>query len=175
MLAAFLYSQFAGPWYEAMRMKQEHIDTLHEAFRRGEELQVRRDELLAEFNTIDPGLVRTMHDAVPEHSPENVVQFFIALNRMIQLSGLPYDTAYSIGAERVDSGVATVIPVTFSFSGINYGVLRSFIGRLRQWSRGVRVVSVQISAAVDDVGGRTDSVDAVVVIEPLFSEVITGI
>lgn len=174
IIAGILYSQFIKPWYGTAIIRQEHIDRLREVFSKGEVLQERRDALLAEFNAIRPDTVQRVREAIPEHSSSNVVRFFIELNQLLQISGLPLDTAYGIGGERSESETVVAVPVTFTFTDMNYSVLRSFIVKLQQWSRGVRIVSVQIDASSNDTGG-TGTVDAIIVIEALFSQVITDL
>lgn len=168
LFSALLYALFIKPWYVTARAKYDHINDLREAFMQGERLQATRDKLQSGYNSIFEDKRNLVENAVPEHSPKNVVLLLLALDELIKVSGLPLDTSYSVGTERKDSEVV-VLPISFSFGGISYDLLRRFVENLQRWERGVRIRSVQIGLPVDSDSVQQGFVRATIVIEALFS------
>ena len=170
LFSATLYALFISPWYGTARVKYDHINDLREVFAQGERLQATRDKLQNDYNSIFEDKRDLIENAVPAHSPKNVVLFLLALDELIRISGLPLDTSYSVGSEREQSGVI-ILPISFSFSNISYNLLRRFMENLQRWERGGRIRSVQISLPADSDSAQQGFVRGTIIIEALFSSV----
>ena len=170
LIAVGLYSQVISPWLDSAFAKYEHIEELRSVFAQGQDLQVRSDALRSEKNTISEAQQALIKNAIPEHSPGNVILFLLALDTLIkERSGLPLDTKYTIGTEREGDDGVVLLPISFSFGEVSYDILRRFITSLQRWERGVRIQSMQIGLPADEDLADQGLVRATIAIEALFS------
>ena len=169
--SAVLYAFFIKPQYYVGRSKYEKVAMLRDVIVQGEELQRTRDNLQDRINAISPQKTDLIENAIPVYSPENVVLFLRALEKlMYDKSGLPLDVSYSLGAEQVASDTV-VLPITFNFTIINYRTLGDFMSGLQSWSRGMRIQSLQISSSADREAVDLNTVRATIIAEALFASV----
>lgn len=168
LVSAVVYAAFLSPWYTEARATYDHVQYLETVISQVQDLSKRRDELQAQFNSVPPNKVSLIRNAVPPHSSENVILFFLALDAFVAQSGLPSDTPYIIEPEKTNPDTAIVtIPIRFDFEVINYDLLKGVIENLQRWERAVQITSVQVWSAAD--GRFSDTVRASVEIEALFS------
>ena len=178
IFSAALYAFVSVPMYGAAMAKYDHIEHLLGTLQQGEELQGRRDELLSQRNNIPRDKRDLLERAIVRYSFSEVVRFMIGFNAMLGGSAFGSDVPYSLGGERKDADGVTVIPITFNFEDIPYREVGRFINHLRRWERGVRIVSVRISAGSEGDSESTASVGgirATITIEALFSDKPDGI
>ena len=169
LFSGVLYAALMHPWYVEARAKHDHVQFLNEVLAQVNSLNRRRDELLSEFNSIPQNKVALIRNAVPPHSPKNVILFLLALDVFVAQSGLSSDTPYAIGSEETNPETSTVaVPIQFDFSAVDYDVLTRFIANLQRWERAVRIESVTVSAISGD-GRLPNAVRASVSIHALFS------
>lgn len=169
-IAAGLYSQLIHPWLGDALAKYNQIEDLRSVFAEGQDLQVRRDALQSERNTVSSSRQNLVQNAIPEYSPGNVILFLLALDTLVkERSGLPLDTKYAVGAEQEGGDGVMLLPVSFTFGEISYDVLRQFVQNLQRWERGVRIQSMQIGLPVDEDLSERGFVQATIAIEALFS------
>ncbi len=171
-IAVGLYSQIIKPWLGDALTKYNQIEDLRSVFAEGQNLQVRRDALRSELNTVSVPRQNLIKNAVPEYSPGNVILFLLALDSLVkERSGLPLDTKYTVGSEREGAEGVVLLPILFNFGEISYDVLRQFIQNLQRWERGVRIQSMQIGVPADEDLAERGFVQASISIEALFSSV----
>ncbi|MDE0243299.1 MAG: hypothetical protein OYG31_01115 [Candidatus Kaiserbacteria bacterium] len=168
LFSAIAYAVFIGPWYAEARATYDHVQHLEDVISQVQELGERRDELQAEFNSIPPNKTALIQNAVPPHSSENVILFFLSLDAFITQSGLPTDTAYTIDPEEVNPDTGMVaIPIQFNFEVIDYDLFRRIIDNFQRWERAVQITSVHMWPSSSDQFGNT--IRASIEIEALFS------
>lgn len=171
-IAAGLYSQLIRPWLDGAFTKYDQIESLRSVFADGQSLQAQRDALRSELNTVSAARQNVIKNAIPEHSPGNVILFLLALDALVkERSGLPLDTKYAVGVERDGDGGIILLPISFTFGEISYDVLRQFIQNLQRWERGVRIQSMQIGVPADEDLAERGFVQASIAIEAMFSSV----
>ena len=170
VLAAFLLSKFTLPMYNEIKEERSHLVSLDETLGNSELLQVLKDEKYTLYNNILPSKSRTIENAIPAHTSENIVLMHLALNQVVATSGLPRDTSYLVGQSRVDTinGLSVVrVPITFTLGQLNYSTVMRFLAQLGAWERGVVINEVVISDSASN-PGATNAVRAVVNTEVLF-------
>ena len=167
--AALLYMLFIKPWFITAQEKYSHIQQLNGLLQSADQIQQKRDELQAQKARLPEEKERRIREAVPENTPENKIQFFISLDKMLAQSGFAPDISYAVGAEQKEGDSGVIIPVSFSFGQVSYDIIRGFINNLQRWERSVRIRSVKINS-----GGAFETPQliggAVIVIEVLFSD-----
>ncbi len=169
LLSAVLYAVFISPQYGDAKARFNHITELEEALSHSDLLQERRDELLAQKNSIPQEQQNLVDKQVAEYSSESVVTFILSLNNLLLNSGFGGDE-YIIGAEQKDLDGIVLIPITFNFETVEYAEILRFIGVLENWERGIRIVSIRINTSSEERDADSTRVNAVVLIEALFSE-----
>ncbi len=167
-LSATLYAFIIVPVSGTARTKYKFVNNLQEVLSQAEELHRRRDELLAQKNSVPVQQREMLKRSISPHNYSEVVRFVIALETVIGRSGLGADIPYTIGREKKEENGLIVVPITFNFDRIGYADLLRFIERLRDWDRGARIVSVRILSSDSDTG--TSTVRASITIEGLFLE-----
>lgn len=175
LVSVILYAVFIQPWYVSANEKRAHLDQLHGVLRQVTELQVLHDELSDERNNFGGDAVELLEKVIPPHTPENVLLLHLTLDRLMRESGLAADTAYTIGEGTRGTGAIVAIPVSFSFSSVDYHVLRRFMNLLRDWMRGARVVTAQIGSpeSSPEGGAGSNFVSASIATEVLFLDMST--
>ena len=172
VITAGLYSQIIKPWLGDALTKYNQIEDLRSVFAEGQNLQIRRDALRSDLNAIPVTQQNLIQNAIPEHSPGNVILFLLALDTLIkERSGLPLDTKYTVGLEQDGTEGVVLLPIAFNFGEVSYDVLRQFIQNLQRWERGVRIQSIQIGVPADEDLAERGFVQASISIEALFSSV----
>ena len=169
LLSALLFATFSKPWFQLAQAKYTHISDLRGVLAQAESLQQKRDVLQSTYNSISPGRINLVKNSIPEHSPSNIIRFLLALNSLIQVSGFPSNTSYSVGAEKEDSEIVIAVPITFNFAEVDYNQLLRFISNLQRWERGTKIASLRIEPPVNDATGQSNSVRALLVVDALFS------
>ena len=169
ILSAALYAFVTLPMYGASKAKYDHIEHLQETLLQGEELQEKRDTLLSERNSISQDKRNLLERAIVRYSFSEVVRFVIALNAMLGDTTFGAATPYSMGAEQPGADGVITIPITFVFDNIFYYEVAGFINKLREWERGVRIVSLQITSGGDESEEVDGNINATITIEALFS------
>ena len=169
-ISAGLYSQVIRPWFGNAYAKYEQIESLRSVFLQGQELQIKRDKLRSDLNTVSIAQQNLVKNAIPEYSPGNLVLFLLALDQLMKKrSGLPLDTKYSVGTERKGENGVVILPVSFNFAEVSYNILRQFIGNVQRWERGVRIQSIQIGLPANEDLAEQGFVRATINVEALFS------
>lgn len=149
VISSLLYSQFLSPQFSILEKRNGEIDRLQSALNNAKDIQTLRDELLNEFNLIPDQQRRTLQQAVPLDGGVARAKFFVDLESLLRSSGV-IDTARIVESESVDSTEFVNIPIAIFLDSISYNTAEQFVDRIQNWSRGVKISSVSIEIASDE-------------------------
>ena len=167
IVASGLYSQVIIPQFEVVKLKNDQIERINEIFADGENIQRTRDELIRTLNTIDPGIRNTVENAVPIVQYSAYSQFLVDFSLLLSTSSIPQDAVITTGTIFQNTAKGQVImPVSVSMQ-VTFGSLTRLIENILQWSRGVRIVSMDITQP----GGEDGALRVRLQLEALFSTI----
>lgn len=166
-ISGAVFAQFIHPKFYEIKGQLDQLNFLEDTLNNNAQLIQLKDEKFGIYSSFSEDKIRAIKNSVPTFDSANVVISLLALDNLLAISGLPFDTSYSIGAEKNDGEDIVQLPITLTFSSINYTTLLKFIENLQNWDRSILINSISIREALNN-PETSSSVRADITISLLF-------